>query len=1223
LSNWKKLVVSGSGAHLSSVTASNGIVTTGSLLITGSKTIIGQSYLTGSLFITGSEDIVGYLGLQPVASLPIPTDKSASYIYTSGSTNDLYFTQYQGSYTNTTRLRWIEGNMFTGLLYGGTITSASATTFNVDSGSGIVVTLNATTNTEPYPTIKYVNWPSYTSQSVTYRTSSVQTFIGIDANGQIIQQIDPWTDGQFNTSLSLGTVIHQNLSTINAINFYPQVAYGYKQRSYDFIKAFGSLKLSGYNIVPTGSLGLQVGSGTAFADGRNYTNDPNNPSYIIDPGTAVSKIFRYYQSGSTFIQDTNSGSGYTVLDPSKYNNNGTLTSVSPSIPFTIQRIFWYPNSVTKGIIAYYGNQQYDSITAATANLPYETFNEVENTKQNAIYLGAIVLRYNADFNTSGSYLILPGGVFRAVGGQGGGGNVPTSRLTDLSDVDAISPAIGDLLSYNGSVWAHGTNLVGNYTLTGSLYGTASYATNALTASYALSYSGTSGTSGANGSSGTSGTSGANGSSGTSGTSGANGSSGSSGTSGTSGANGSSGTSGANGSSGTSGENGTSGTSGANGTSGSSGTSGANGSSGSSGTSGANGSSGSSGTSGTSGANGSSGTSGANGSSGTSGVNGSNGSSGTSGTGFTTVVNAADNRILTSDGTSNSAVAETNLTFDGTTLTLTGDAVVTGRITAQEFHTEFVSASILFESGSTKLGNTSDDIHQVTGSMSITGSLTVDSPSPITLQTSNLLVGISSGDEGGEILLVKPQTNTVLTGSGITIDAYQNKIRFFEQGGAARGGYFDLTELGAGASTNLLSVGTSGTSGNSGTSGTSGNSGSSGTSGNSGSSGTSGETGASGTSGTSGNSGSSGSSGTSGENGTSGTSGANGTSGSSGTSGANGTSGSSGTSGANGTSGSSGTSGENGTSGTSGANGTSGSSGTSGANGTSGTSGANGTSGSSGTSGANGANGTSGTSGSSGTSGANGTSGSSGTSGTGFTTITNAVDNRILTSDGTANSANAETNLTFNGSTLDVTGNVTATSFTGSLQGTATTASYVLNAVSSSFATTASYVLGGGGASVTNPGNNYLITSDGTVGGLTGENNLNFDGTIFNVTGSAIISATTRLTDVEERELTVIIGGSPTSLSLDLSLANVFEVTYNANVNSFSIVNAPPTDYAGSFTLVTTGTGTPYPWNWGSAVTWSGGSAPSVTSTNGKKDIYGFISTNQGTNWYGFIGGQNL
>lgn len=62
---------------------------------------------------------------------------------------------------------------------------------------------------------------------------------------------------------------------------------------------------------------------------------------------------------------------------------------------------------------------------------------------------------------------------------------------------------------------------------------------------------------------------------------------------------------------------------------------------------------------------------------------------------------------------------------------------------------------------------------------------------------------SSGDEGGEILLAKPQTNTTIAGTGITIDSYQNKIRFFEQGGTARGAYIDLTACAAGVGTNLL------------------------------------------------------------------------------------------------------------------------------------------------------------------------------------------------------------------------------------------------------------------------------------------------------------------------------------------------------------------------------------------------------------------------------------
>jgi hypothetical protein len=60
-----------------------------------------------------------------------------------------------------------------------------------------------------------------------------------------------------------------------------------------------------------------------------------------------------------------------------------------------------------------------------------------------------------------------------------------------------------------------------------------------------------------------------------------------------------------------------------------------------------------------------------------------------------------------------------------------------------------------------------------------------------------------GDEGGEILLGIPTTNTTLTGQGVTIDVYRNKLRIFEQGGNARGAYLDITTLGNGVSTNLL------------------------------------------------------------------------------------------------------------------------------------------------------------------------------------------------------------------------------------------------------------------------------------------------------------------------------------------------------------------------------------------------------------------------------------
>jgi len=54
----------------------------------------------------------------------------------------------------------------------------------------------------------------------------------------------------------------------------------------------------------------------------------------------------------------------------------------------------------------------------------------------------------------------------------------------------------------------------------------------------------------------------------------------------------------------------------------------------------------------------------------------------------------------------------------TTDTLDGDLTVTGTITAQEFHTEYVSASIIYQSGSTQFGDTSDDTHIFTGNIGI-------------------------------------------------------------------------------------------------------------------------------------------------------------------------------------------------------------------------------------------------------------------------------------------------------------------------------------------------------------------------------------------------------------------------------------------------------------------------------------------------------------------------
>lgn len=59
-------------------------------------------------------------------------------------------------------------------------------------------------------------------------------------------------------------------------------------------------------------------------------------------------------------------------------------------------------------------------------------------------------------------------------------------------------------------------------------------------------------------------------------------------------------------------------------------------------------------------------------------------------------------------------------YDADLVTLDGDITITGNLTANEYHTNIVSASIIYQSGSTKFGDTADDNHNFTGSLNLLG-----------------------------------------------------------------------------------------------------------------------------------------------------------------------------------------------------------------------------------------------------------------------------------------------------------------------------------------------------------------------------------------------------------------------------------------------------------------------------------------------------------------------
>ena len=89
-----------------------------------------------------------------------------------------------------------------------------------------------------------------------------------------------------------------------------------------------------------------------------------------------------------------------------------------------------------------------------------------------------------------------------------------------------------------------------------------------------------------------------------------------------------------------------------------------------------------------------------------------------------VANSANNRVITSVDSENGN-AEANMSFDGSTLSITGDATLTETLTAATgtfVYQIFESSSTIITSGSNIFGDKQADIQQITGSLKVTGSV---------------------------------------------------------------------------------------------------------------------------------------------------------------------------------------------------------------------------------------------------------------------------------------------------------------------------------------------------------------------------------------------------------------------------------------------------------------------------------------------------------------------
>lgn len=130
-------------------------------------------------------------------------------------------------------------------------------------------------------------------------------------------------------------------------------------------------------------------------------------------------------------------------------------------------------------------------------------------------------------------------------------------------------------------------------------------------------------------------------------------------------------------------------------------------------------------------------------------------------------------------------------FNGTQ-TITGSLIITTG--------SFVASQILANTASLYLTSGSNMYVQNNGVVEITGSLRVSGSAAFNVTV--LSVDGRSGDEGGEINLAIPVTNTSLQ-NRVAVDIFQNRLRIFEGSADAKGVYIDLSKAPAGNSAELL------------------------------------------------------------------------------------------------------------------------------------------------------------------------------------------------------------------------------------------------------------------------------------------------------------------------------------------------------------------------------------------------------------------------------------
>ena len=315
-------------------------------------------------------------------------------------------------------------NSSTGVFAFTGLTIASPTTFTVAPVKGWIV--DDTTNPLS-PQLYYVDYSGGT-HTATYVTTSTETWVYLTSGGTISQSNIELTEQQRRQNIFLGKLGHANKT--NIINAFSQPDFVLSPLS-QLRDMFTPINLinGGVYASPNGvNLSFNTSAGYLYGLGINFASNTLNPNSLYVSGNSPTTFQYRTQTGGT-------SSNTTLIDPTKYDVGGVVTSISGT-KATNQRIYLVQNGIFR---VQYGQTEYSNLTQAIEGIATEQFNTFSNFTNNGILIGILSVLSTATnlSDTSKARFFFTSKFGETVGAAGG---VSTTTLQQAYN-NSVSPEI--------------------------------------------------------------------------------------------------------------------------------------------------------------------------------------------------------------------------------------------------------------------------------------------------------------------------------------------------------------------------------------------------------------------------------------------------------------------------------------------------------------------------------------------------------------------------------------------------------------------------------------------------------------------------------------------------------------------------------------------------------------------------------------------------------------